>query len=105
MSIGKVVSTVDQLRFGRIYVTYSCDPEHPFKFAKIVFETDDEQIGLKMFYEDFDEMPTVYDESTMQKPGYIIIPRKMFMAWGPPNFPIEFADDDVTAEELTQKYV
>lgn len=104
---------------GGVYLTFSGDPRKRYKFAKVISiggagASIGTQLGpdlspvpspdlwVKLFFADSAEQPAT---GSMPTGPFRILPISvaMFLAWGPPTFPIRVGDEAVTAEELAAR--
>lgn len=86
------------IRAGGIYFTFCGDYDRPYCFAKLL-KTDDRSVWIKLYHENYAERPPhgpVGEWSTLH------VSIDMFLAWGPPKFPIFVNDEDVTDNELAE---
>jgi hypothetical protein len=94
----------ERIRPGVVYLIYSCEEATPFMFAKVI-DIVGESLKLKIHPDQLVDRPASYNPSVLHDAKCVSIPMDMFMAWGPPMFPIEFIEEEVTTEELNQEYV
>lgn len=104
---------------GDIYLTFSGDSDTPYCFAKVISvggsgESFGVQVGpdmkpipsqdlwVKLYYSQTAERPA---ESATPSGRFRIMPISvaMFLAWGPPLFPIRVGTEAVTEEELSAR--
>jgi len=104
---------------GGVYLTFSGDYDRPYKFAKVVSiggsgasigvqlapdltPVASPDLWLKLYYANNAEPP-----QPPSAPGgrFRILPVSvgMFLAWGPPKFPIRVGTEAVTPEELAAR--
>lgn len=114
-----VASNGTVVEAGGVYLTFSGDPDTPYKFAKVISiggsgASIGEQVGpgltpvpspdlwVKLYYADEVEQPAA---TTVPTGPFRILPISvaMFLAWGPPTFPIRAGTEAVSAEELVAR--
>lgn len=105
---------------GGIYLTFSGDYDRPYTFAKIIqvvkptgpsdrrLTPDGAVVGdldlwLKLFYDSSPDCPNAIPlEGLAGRCRVIPVSVSMFLAWGPPKFPIRLGSETVTADELAR---
>jgi len=87
--------TRELLRIGGLYFTYSGDPEVPYKHAKLL-RLDENGLFVKLYMNDHTSRP---DHPPKGKYRVVLISVEMFLAWGPPKFPIFLHDEGVSSSE------
>jgi hypothetical protein len=104
---------------GGIYLTYSGDPDTPYKFVKVVsIGGTGASIGVQVgpnlgVIPSQDLWAKIYYASSVERPvataspagEFRVLPISvaMFLAWGPPTFPIRVGTEPVTPEELSAR--
>jgi hypothetical protein len=102
VGIWNETSVRDFLRPGRVFLTFSGDYDNPYGFAKVIALPEND-LWVKMWRQWFADRPTAFDPRSFNCPHKILeISKEMFLAWGPPKFPILIAEEAVTEEELSE---
>jgi hypothetical protein len=104
---------------GGVYLTFSGDPDTPYTFAKVVSiggsgaslgvqlgpdlrPVPSQDLWVKLYRGSYAERPDPSEVPT--GPSRILpITVAMFLAWGPPTFPIRVGTEAVTADELAAR--
>jgi len=90
------------VRPGSVFWTFSCEHDTPYKYAKII-KSDHHGLWVKMSVEDFAIQPDLNDFANLPGATFTVpITIDVFLAWGPPKFPIYLANEPVTEEEIRQ---
>jgi hypothetical protein len=86
------------LHSGGVYLTFSGDEELPYSFAKIIQHAKND-LWVKLYRNKYENRPTdLYsgDHVTLN------MSVDMFLAWGPPDFPVLIIDEPISEEEIAQ---
>ena len=113
-----VASNGTVVEAGGVYLTFSGDCERPYKLAKVIsvggsgaamdcqispdlVPMSSPDLWLKLYLASVADYPVGITPEVLSE-GFRIIPVSvsMFLAWGPPNFPVLVGNEPVTAEEL-----
>src|SRR4051794_11009579 len=89
------------LHAGNVYLTFGGDHEKPFMFAKVI-NVDGENLWLRLFVNNRSDRPTFTSTATLGESRIIPVSIEMFLAWGPPKFPIFVGIEAVSNDELSQ---
>ena len=90
------------IRPGSVFWTFSGEQATPYKFAKII-KSDHHGLWVKLSVEDFAAQPQSYEFASRPGTTFTVpITTQVFLAWGPPKFPIFIAEEPVTDVELSQ---
>ena len=85
------------LHAGGVYLTFSGDPSLQYRFAKVI-RVRPGDMCVKLYHPKYPDRPSGAPDGDVT---IMWISVDMFLAWGPPKFPIHLYDEAVTSEEAT----
>lgn len=90
---------------GGVYLTFSGDPARPYLVVKLLrVRPSAGDLWLKAYGTTSAERPAGFDPAQASAAA-LWVSVEIFLAWGPPTFPIRLATDPVTAAELAARTV